>query len=73
MNGTAAMTIGDNHYPAQKGDIFLIPAGKFHRVKNVGFENCEFVCVFQKYDRDSEVAVYNDDPEYDEDNIPFGD
>ena len=71
VNGAATMTIGDDHYPAQKGDIFLIPAGKFHRVKNVGFENCEFVCVFQKYDRKSDTAVYG--TEYDEDNVPFGD
>jgi|14BtaG_2_1085337.scaffolds.fasta_scaffold18957_2 mannose-6-phosphate isomerase-like protein (cupin superfamily) len=58
VNGTATMTIGDENYPAQKGDIFLIPAGKFHRVKNMNSQECEFVCVFQKYDRESKTAVY---------------
>jgi len=69
INGNAVMTIGEEDHYAYAGDIFLIPAGEFHKVKNVGFEDCEFICVFQKYDRSSKSADY----EYDEDNIPFGD
>ena len=59
--GWGIMTIGDEVHSAQEGDIFLIPAGKFHRVENSHSEQhvCEFVCVFQKYDRTSNIAKYD--------------
>tara|TARA_R110001592_G_scaffold210294_2_gene461721 strand:- start:1767 stop:2156 length:390 start_codon:yes stop_codon:yes gene_type:complete len=70
--GWANMIIGDELEMAKAGDIFLVPAGKFHKVVNSHSENftCEFICVFQKYNRDSDVAIYGDS---DQDSQPFGD
>ena len=42
-----------------KGDVFLIKAGEFHRVFNKDEEDpCAFTCIFQKYDRESDTAKY---------------
>jgi len=59
--GWGIMKIGDKEYSAKDGDIFLIPSGKFHQVSNSHSEeySCEFICVFQKYDRASDTAKYN--------------
>jgi len=72
-NGWGIMTIGDKTYRAKEGDIFLIPAGKFHKVANSHSEEpykCEFICIFQKYNRDSDTAIYG---EGEQDSQPFGD
>lgn len=57
--GNGTMVIGEVEYDALPGDTFLIKAGNFHRVINKSdLEPCVFTCVFEKYDRESEVAKY---------------
>ena len=58
-SGHAIMQIDDVEYEASGGDTFLIKAGEFHRVKNINpDEFCFFTCVFEKYDRQGEDAIY---------------
>ena len=57
--GKGIMTIGEDKYEAKSGDTFLIPKGKFHRVENLSkTESCAFTCIFEKYDRSGNEAVY---------------
>lgn len=57
--GNATMIIGDEEFDAKSGDTFLIKAGKFHRViNNSNEEFCHFTCVFEKYDRSGNDAIY---------------
>tara|TARA_R110002020_G_scaffold237576_3_gene449962 strand:- start:1242 stop:1580 length:339 start_codon:yes stop_codon:yes gene_type:complete len=47
--GEGEMTVGDNKYEVQVGDVILIPDGAFHKVWNTGFygeDDLEFICVF---------------------------
>ena len=57
--GNGTMVIGEVEHDALPGDTFLIKAGNFHRVINKSdLEPCVFTCVFEKYDRNSDVAKY---------------
>lgn len=58
-HGHATMVIGEDRYYAKSGDTFLIPKGKFHQViNNSQDESCSFTCIFEKYDRSGDEAVY---------------
>lgn len=60
--GSALMQIDQEFYHAKSGDTFLIKAGQFHRVFNKSeVDSCEFTCIFEKYDRESKVAVYENE------------
>lgn len=57
--GHALMQIDDEFHHAKLDDVFLIKAGQFHRVFNKSeMHTCSFTCIFQKYDRDGDSAVY---------------
>jgi len=57
--GYGTMVIGEVEHDAIPGDTFLIKAGNFHRVINKSNQQpCVFTCVFEKYDRNSDVAKY---------------
>jgi quercetin dioxygenase-like cupin family protein len=57
--GYGTMVIGEVKHDAIPGDTFLIKAGNFHRVINKSnLQPCVFTCVFEKYDRNSDVAKY---------------
>ena len=57
--GKGNMVIGETTYNAMPNDTFLIPQGQFHRVINQSEDDvCEFTCVFEKYDRSGNEAVY---------------
>jgi mannose-6-phosphate isomerase-like protein (cupin superfamily) len=57
--GEALMVIGDDIHHAKSGDTFLIPKAKFHRVINKSEHlSCAFTCIFEKYDRSGDEAVY---------------
>tara|TARA_B100001094_G_C17505305_1_gene472995 strand:- start:185 stop:535 length:351 start_codon:yes stop_codon:yes gene_type:complete len=57
--GNGTMVIGEVEHDAIPGDTFLIKSGNFHRVINKSdLEPCVFTCVFEKYDRESDVAKY---------------
>ncbi len=62
--GQALMQIDTEYHHASKGDVFLIKAGEFHRVfnKDIDFP-CAFTCIFQKYDREGDAAIYNEQDE----------
>jgi quercetin dioxygenase-like cupin family protein len=58
-HGIAFMQIDQEFHHAKSGDTFLIKAGQFHRVLNKSEDSsCAFTCVFEKYDRESKTAVY---------------
>jgi mannose-6-phosphate isomerase-like protein (cupin superfamily) len=58
-DGNGTMIIGDQSYSAVSGDTFLIPIDTFHQVINLSTINpCKFTCIFEKYDRNSNVAEY---------------
>ena len=71
MKGRGRMQLGDDTFEVKAEDIVLIPSGKFHKVYNDMHIPMEFVCVFEKYDRDSDIAKY-DSLDLNED-VPFGD
>ena len=50
--GEGKMVLGEEEFEVKAADIVLIPQGKFHRVINNKNKSMEFVCVFEKYDRD---------------------
>lgn len=52
VRGEGMILIDDEEFLCEAGDIFMIPGGAFHQVRNIGETNLEFVCVFQKYSRE---------------------
>lgn len=46
MYGKGMMTVGDEQFDVQGGDIILIPDGLFHKVFNTGESDLVFNCVF---------------------------
>ncbi len=46
VTGRGEMTIDDNRFPVEKGDVVCINDGEFHQVHNTGIEELYFVCVF---------------------------
>lgn len=52
VKGTGIMIIDQQEQECAPGDIFMIPDGSFHQVRNTGDVNLEFICVFQKYERE---------------------
>lgn len=52
VKGEGIMIIDDTEQECGPGDIFMIPDGSFHQVRNTGDINLEFVCIFQKYTRE---------------------
>tara|TARA_R100000742_G_C4237168_1_gene57548 strand:- start:211 stop:567 length:357 start_codon:yes stop_codon:yes gene_type:complete len=61
MKGRGRMQLGEEIFEVKAEDIVLIPQGKFHRVFNDMHFPMEFICVFQKYDRNSDTAKYKKD------------
>ena len=62
--GQALMQIDDEYHHAKLDDVFLIKAGQFHRVFNKSeIHPCAFTCIFQKYDRSGDAAIYNEQDE----------
>lgn len=60
--GHGTMIVGENNYSALSGDTFLIPVDTFHQVINGSDDNpCNFTCIFEKYDRNGDVAEYKKD------------
>lgn len=58
--GRATMIVGEESHAVIPGSIVLIPKGHFHRVINMSStDDCEFVCVFEKYNRKGDAAIYN--------------
>jgi mannose-6-phosphate isomerase-like protein (cupin superfamily) len=58
-SGHGMMQIDETKYEAEPGDTFLIKVGQFHRVFNLSeTDHCFFTCVFEKYDRSSDEAIY---------------
>jgi len=58
-SGSGTMIVGEDEYQAVTGDTFLIPTDTFHQVKNNSkTDPCSFTCIFEKYDRSSNVAQY---------------
>lgn len=53
QKGSGRIQLGDDFINIKGGDIILIEGGKYHRVYNdSGTETLEFICVFQKYERE---------------------
>ena len=40
------MTLDDERFPVEEGDVVLIEDGVFHKVHNTGHLGLYFVCVF---------------------------
>ena len=60
VKGQGEMIVGHQRFPVEEGDVVLIPDGAFHQVINSHESNrLDFVCVFQKYDRNDSSAIYN--------------
>jgi mannose-6-phosphate isomerase-like protein (cupin superfamily) len=49
LEGTGKMKLGERKFPVKKGDVVLVPGGRFHRVFNTGHKDLVFLCVFEKY------------------------
>jgi len=59
FHGYGGMVLGENSMTVEPGSVVLIPKGTFHQVINFDKEkSLSFVCVFEKYDRSSDVAEY---------------
>jgi mannose-6-phosphate isomerase-like protein (cupin superfamily) len=69
QKGRGRMQLGEDIFEVKADDIVLIPAGVFHKVFNDMHIPMEFVCVFEKYDRESDTANYAED----QNEIPFAD
>lgn len=51
-SGEGRMQLDNEFFKVKQGDIILIPGGAYHRVYNdMVDEDLEFICVFQKYER----------------------
>ncbi|MCL5004773.1 MAG: cupin domain-containing protein [Patescibacteria group bacterium] len=50
IEGEGEIEIGGKISAAKSGDIFLIPAGDFHKVYNKSEKNLVFWTVFEKYE-----------------------
>jgi mannose-6-phosphate isomerase-like protein (cupin superfamily) len=50
ISGKGEMEIGEKKEKVKKGDVFLIPEGYFHRVRNNGWRTLKFWSVFEKYE-----------------------
>lgn len=50
LEGSGDMQLGDEKFPVTKGDVVLVPGGKFHKVFNPnGPGDLRFFCIFEKY------------------------
>ena len=59
ISGNGIMRINDDFTIVEPGDIILVPGGDFHQVINSSSSSSmEFICIFQKYDRDENTASY---------------
>lgn len=58
FHGDGKMVLGEEEFDVKSGDIVLIPKDTFHQVKNPYEKELSFVCVFEKYSRDGEIAKY---------------
>ncbi len=45
LRGHARISIGDEQFDVQAGDVVFIPQGAAHSYQNVGEENFEFLCM----------------------------
>jgi len=50
VSGKGEMEINKKKERVKKGDVFLIPEGCFHRVRNNSWRNLKFWSVFEKYE-----------------------
>ena len=48
-DGKGKMEIGEETMDCKQGDVFLVPRGKFHRVRNTADSDLIFWAVFEKY------------------------
>ena len=46
VKGKGEMTLDDERFPVEEGDVILIEDGVFHKVHNTGHKGLYFVCVF---------------------------
>lgn len=46
VRGKGTMTIDDETFPVDEGDVVCINDGEFHRVENTGHLGLYFICVF---------------------------
>ena len=46
IKGKGEMTLDDDRFPVEEGDVILIEDGVFHQVHNTGHLGLYFVCVF---------------------------
>ena len=46
IKGKGEMTLDDERFPVEEGDVVLIEDGVFHKVHNTGHLGLYFVCVF---------------------------
>lgn len=59
INGNGIMRIDDEYTIVNPGKIILVPGGAFHQVINSDdSQQLDFICVFQKYDRNDSSATY---------------
>jgi mannose-6-phosphate isomerase-like protein (cupin superfamily) len=60
IKGNGIMRIDNEYTIVKSGDIVLVPGGAFHQVINSHeSQKLDFICVFQKYDRNDSSATYN--------------
>ena len=51
LEGSGEMQLGDERFTIKKGDVVLIPKGKFHKVFNLDNpEDLKFFCIFERYE-----------------------
>jgi len=50
FQGKGEMEIGDQKQKVKKGDVLVIPKGRFHKVYNKGFAELKFWSIFEKYE-----------------------
>ena len=59
IKGNGIMRIDDEYTIVEPGKIILVPGGAFHQVINSDESHrLDFICVFQKYDRNDSSATY---------------
>ena len=66
--GYGRMELGGSTFSVKEDVVVLIPKGKFHKVMNSNpIGTLEFVCVFERYDRNGDMAKYNKQAEMNKD------
>lgn len=58
LRGEATITLGDETYHVQAGDVVLIPEGVVHSYQNTGKEPFEFLCMIPN--KEDRITMVND-------------